>query len=128
MRLLSDTHSFLWFVEGSPRLSARARRLIEDRTNDVFLSIASLWEMSIKVGLGKLTLQQPFDVFIPQQLAANKITLLQITIAHTIAVANLPQYHRDPFDRMLIAQAQVEQMAVVSIDAALDAYGVTRLW
>ncbi len=128
MKLLLDTHSFLWFIGGNSRLSSRARTLIEDVSNDAFLSVASLWEMAIKISLDKLSLAQPFDILIPQQLGLNRIDLLGITVKHAAVVATLPFYHRDPFDRLLIAQAQMEQMPIVSSDAAFDAYAVTRLW
>jgi PIN domain nuclease of toxin-antitoxin system len=128
MKLLLDTHTFLWFIEGSQRLIPSARMLIEETTNDVFLSVASLWEIAIKVNLGKLGLGQPFELLIPQQLSQNEITLLGITINHLAVVVGLPLHHRDPFDRLLIAQAQVEQMPIASNDAAFDAYDVTRLW
>ena len=84
--------------------------------------------MAIKISLGKLRFAQPFEIFIPQQLSLNRIGLLGITISHTAKVAVLPFYHRDPFDRLLIAQAIVEQMPIVSHDTEFDAYGVTRLW
>ena len=128
MNLLLDTHSFIWFVEDHPSLSPHARMLIEEATNDVFLSIANVWEMAIKVSLGKLSLSQPFDLFIPNQLLLNDITLLDITLSHTLRVATLPYHHRDPFDRLLIAQSLVEGMPLISIDSVLDAYGVNRLW
>lgn len=128
MNLILDTHSFIWFVEDNPSLSSHARILIEEPTNDVFLSIASLWEMAIKISLSKLDLSQPFDLFIPNQLLLNDITLLDITVSHTLRVATLPFHHRDPFDRLLIAQSQVEGMPVISIDSIFDAYGMTRLW
>jgi PIN domain nuclease of toxin-antitoxin system len=128
MNLILDTHSFIWFVEDNPSLSVPARTLIEESTNAVFLSIASVWEMAIKVSLGKLTLSQPFDLFIPNQLLLNDITLLDITVSHTLRVATLPFHHRDPFDRLLIAQSLVEDMPIISVDGVLDAYGVNRLW
>jgi PIN domain nuclease of toxin-antitoxin system len=128
MKLLLDTHTFLWFIIGSPNLSGQARALIEDAANEKFLSVASLWEMAIKLSIGKLTLSAPFDVLIPQQLSLNGFELLNIEIAHAAAVATLPHHHRDPFDRLLIAQASVEKMSIVSIDAAFDAYSVMRLW
>ena len=128
MKLLLDTHAFLWFVMGSANLSGKARALIEDPSNDSLLSMASLWEMAIKVSLGKLTLSAPFDDLIPEQLIKNGIESLNIKIAHVSLLATLPFHHRDPFDRMLIAQAITEKMPVVSIDAAFDTYGITRLW
>jgi PIN domain nuclease of toxin-antitoxin system len=128
VNLLLDTHSFIWFVEDNPSLSPHARVLIEESTNDVFLSIASVWEMAIKVSLDKLHLSQPFDLFIPNQLLLNDITLLDITVSHTLRVATLPFHHRDPFDRLLIAQSLVEGMPFISIDSVFDTYGVNRLW
>jgi PIN domain nuclease of toxin-antitoxin system len=128
VNLLLDTHSFIWFVENNPSLGPHARTLIEEATNDIFLSIASVWEMAIKVSLGKLSLSQPFDLFIPNQLLLNDITLLDITVGHTLRVATLPFHHRDPFDRLLIAQSLVEEMPIISVDSLFDAYGVHRLW
>ena len=128
MNLLLDTHSFIWFVEDSPSLSAQARALIQEPTNAVFFSMASVWEMAIKISLGKLDLSQPFDLFIPNQLLLNDITILDITVNHTLRVATLPFHHRDPFDRLLIAQSLVERMPCVSIDSVFDAYSVDRLW
>ncbi len=128
MKLLLDTHTFLWFLAADPQLSATARALIEDGDTEVYLSVGSLWEMAIKVSLGKLSLAQPFDTFIPDQLARNSIELLGIAVGHTARVVGLPFHHRDPFDRLLIAQALVEGIPIVGVDAAFDAYGVTRLW
>ena len=129
MRLLLDTHSFLWFIGGSTSLSPTVRSLIEDASNQPFLSVASLlWEMAIKVSLGKMSLARPFEVLIPQQMGLNGINLLGIEMEHTAVVSKLPFHHRDPFDRLLIAQAMVEQMPIVSVDADFDAYNVERLW
>ena len=128
MRLLLDTHTFLWFIMGNSNLSADARALIEDQANEKFLSVASLWEIAIKVSIGKLGLSAPFDTLIPQQLSANGFELLRLEINHAAALISLPFHHRDPFDRLLIAQALVEQMQIVSIDSAFDAYPIARLW
>ncbi len=128
MRLLLDTHSFLWFINGSPQISTNARTLIEDASNQPLLSAASLWEMAIKLSLGKLSLAQPFEVLIPQQMRLNGIKLLGIEIEHTAAVSKLPFHHHDPFDRLLIAQAMVEQIPIVSADTAFDTYSIKRLW
>ena len=128
MRLLLDTHSFLWFIGGDKSLSAYARSLIEDDDNEVFLSVASLWEIAIKVSLGKLRLEQPFDLLIPQQLYVNNIELCAITVQHASVVATLPFHHRDPFDRLLIAQALVEQLLIIGHDQIFDAYAVQRIW
>ena len=127
MKLLLDTHTFLWFIDDNPRLSARAKTLLESDA-DLLLSVGSLWELAIKVSIGKLSLAQPFDIFVPQQLIANDIEMLPINLAHLGVVTRLPFHHRDPFDRLLIAQAMIEQMLIVSVDTALDAYSVNRLW
>lgn len=92
------------------------------------MSVASLWEIAIKVSIGKLTLAQPYDVFVPQQLTDNAIEILPISLAHLGAVSTLPFHHRDPFDRLLIAQATIEQLPIVSVDTAFDLYSVERLW
>ncbi|MDJ0735416.1 MAG: type II toxin-antitoxin system VapC family toxin [Nostocaceae cyanobacterium] len=128
MRILLDTHSFLWFIAGNPKLSSTARSLIEDINNQRLLSVASLWEIAIKQSLGKLTLAMPFDILIPQQLSLNSIDILHIEINHLTVVCTLPFHHRDPFDRLLIAQALVEEIPIVSADSAFDAYSVSRLW
>jgi PIN domain nuclease of toxin-antitoxin system len=128
MSLVLDTHSFLWFIMGSPRLSGNARALIEDDAHDKRLSTASLWEMAIKLSLGRLTLAEPFGVLIPQQLRVSGIEILNIEISHLAVLTTLPFHHRDPFDRLIIAQALVEQCPVVSVDPAFDAYPVERLW
>ncbi len=128
MKLLLDTHTFLWFIMGNPNLSANARVLIENQANEKFLSIASLWEIAIKVSIGKLVLSAPFDTLIPQQLSVNGFELLNLEVAHAAALINLPFHHRDPFDRLLIAQAIVEQMQILSIDSTFNAYQTTRIW
>lgn len=127
MRLLLDTHTFLWFIDDSLRLSFRAKSLLES-DNDLLLSVASLWEIAIKLSLGMLSLPQPFKPFVDQQLSVNAIDILQIETAHLQVVSTLPFHHRDPFDRLLIAQARVEDLAIVSADAAFDAYSIERRW
>jgi PIN domain nuclease of toxin-antitoxin system len=127
MRLLVDTHAFLWFIDDDPRLSQQARVLMTGR-NELFLSIASLWEMAIKISLGRLTIPLPYSEFIRQQLSINHIEILPIEIDHLSLVADLPFHHRDPFDRMLIAQGLKEQLPILSTDAAFDAYQVARYW
>lgn len=128
MNILLDTHTFIWFIENHQSLDRHARAVIEDSRSTVFLSIASVWEMAIKVSLNKLHLTEPFQSFIPAQLIQNDITLLGITIAHALSVATLPLHHRDPFDRLLIAQSIVEQIPLVSADAIFDAYPIKRIW
>ena len=128
MKLLLDTHTLLWFLGGSDRLSARARDLIENPANIRLFSVAGAWEIAIEVSLGKLSLTAPFGELVPRQLHANAIGLLPIEPAHMAAIIELPFHHRDPTDRMIIAQASAEDAALVSADAALDAYAVRRIW
>jgi PIN domain nuclease of toxin-antitoxin system len=128
IRALLDTHSFIWFIGGSERLSTRARSLIEARENPMLVSVASLWEIAIKNGLGKLSLDRSFAELIPEQLERQQIGVLGIELRHLAELVRLPQHHRDPFDRLIAAQAIAERLPVISIDAALDAYGVERIW
>ncbi len=115
-------------MENSDRLSEKARAAIADGGNEKLLSIASLWEIAIKVSLGKLAVAGPFDEMVDRLVANRLITLLPITPAHLKRVAALPHHHGDPFDRLIIAQAQEGGLTVVGNDPAFDAYGVTRLW
>jgi len=128
VRALLDTHTFYWFIEDHPRLSATAKAFIVDGTNEILLSVASLWEMVIKISLGKLTVSGSFAPYITQQLTASNIGLLDISLVHVAAVVRLLFHHRDPFDRLLIAQAQVEQIPLISVDSVFDTYAVRRLW
>ena len=128
MKLLLDTHTFLWFVNNSPGLTTQARDLLEDEFNELYLSAASAWEMAIKSSMGRLQLPAPVVTFIPTQLQINDIHWLPIEFAHLGVVETLPFHHKDPFDRLLVAQSLAEQMPLVSGDPKLDAYGVQRLW
>jgi PIN domain nuclease of toxin-antitoxin system len=127
MKLLLDTHTFLWFIDDSPLLSAKGKALLE-ADNDLLLSIGSLWEIAIELCLGKLTVAMPTEVLMTQQLTSNDIAVLSITIPPLVTISTLPLHHRDPFDRLIIAQAIVEPMPIVSADPAFDAYPVERLW
>lgn len=128
MRLLLDTHTLLWWVADDRRLSARARAAIGDRKAECLFSLASCWEMAIKISLGKLTLAAPVERFLPEQLAINQVTLHPIEFAHTARVARLPFHHRDPFDRLMVAQALHDDLTVVSADRVFRRYGVKRIW
>lgn len=128
MKLLLDTHTFLWFITDDPQLSTTARALIVDPTNDIFVSPASYWEVAIKVSLGKYPLAVPFERFFTEGIEGNNFLILPVEIRHAAVLSSLPMHHKDPFDRMIIAQAMAEQVSVVGIDAAFDAYNVTRLW
>jgi PIN domain nuclease of toxin-antitoxin system len=128
VNLLLDTHAFLWFVSGNDKLSAPARESIESGDNLKLVSIASIWEIGIKASLGRLTLEEPFDELIPRQLEINGFDLLPIEIRHVAKVVSLPFEHRDPFDRILIAQCLADSLRIVSRDSAFDSYGVNRVW
>lgn len=128
MRLLLDTQPFLWWVDEVSYLSSRARTAITEPDNEVFMSIASCWEIAIRVSLGKLRLKAPPQRFFPEQLAANAFELLGLDLDHVCRVATLPFHHRDPFDRLLAAQALEEDLTVVSTDKVFERYGVSRVW
>lgn len=128
MKLLLDTQAFLWITQDSPQLTASAKKFFLDSKNACYLSLASSWEMAIKISIQKLRLKQGLHTFIPQQLQVNHIQELPITFRHVVRVAKLPFYHRDPFDRLLVSQALEEDMSILSIDAVFDSYGVKRIW
>jgi len=130
LKALLDTHSLIWFALDGPRLSATARALIEDPANEVMISPASLWEIAIKVSLGKLPLNGPYEDFVDECLKRQMFQILPIEPKHTSHVASLsfPPGHKDPFDRLLIAQAIVEDIPIIGVDAAFDAYPVRRIW
>lgn len=128
MQLLLDTHALLWWINDAEELSAKARKAIANGDNDCFLSLASCWEIAIKCSLGKLTLAQSVEQFIPDQLHRNGIRLLPIDFRHVAKVAALPFHHRDPFDRLLVAQAASEKMTLVTADQAMTRYGIKCLW
>lgn len=128
MRYLLDTHTLLWFISENQKLSDRAHRLILDSNSEIFLSIASLWEIAIKVNIGKLTLDKPFNQLFPDELDSRGIEILDITIDSLIQLTALPPHHRDPFDRLIIAQALVENLPIISVDGNFDTYGIVREW
>jgi PIN domain nuclease of toxin-antitoxin system len=128
VRALLDTHAFLWFVLNDAQLSGNARAFIADPTNILEISPATYWEIAIKISVGKYALTQPFRPFMEDQIRINRFHILPIAVAHAAVVATLPMRHRDPFDRLLIAQAVVEQIPILSNDPTFDAYPVTRLW
>lgn len=123
MKLLLDTHVFLWWVNDAPELSETARAAISDPNNTCYLSMASCWEMAIKSSLGKLKLKKPVERFVSEQMQQNGFLLLNIELRHIAKVENLAFHHRDPFDRLLLTQAKTEKMTLVTVDSALLAYG-----
>ncbi len=128
MRLLLDTSTFLWLVEGDPKLSTVAGEAIADAANQVFLSAASAWEIAIKHGLGRLHLQGSPEELVPQQRRLHRVDTLPITEDTTLQVGKLPDLHRDPFDRLLVAQAIVGGLTIVTPDRLIKAYPVPTLW
>lgn len=128
MRLLLDTHAFLWWVDDAPQLSRRAREAIARAENECLVSLASCWEMAIKASLGKLDLPAPMERFIPEQLAINRFQRLDIDFRHVVRTAAMPFHHRDPFDRLLAAQALEEDLTLVTGDPVFRKYKVRRLW
>ncbi len=128
MRLLLDTHTFLWWINNDSSLSEPARIAVSSQVNECYLSLASCWELAIKTSIGKLQLTKTVDRFIPEELADNDFQLLSIDFRHVAKVETLPFHHRDPFDRLLVAQALIEKMTIISADAVLSEYGIKRLW
>lgn len=128
MKVLLDTQCWLWWLSDPDRLNREAHRAMADERNALFLSAASSWEIAIKVGLGKLRLPQAADKYVPQRLAEQGTSSLPIEHAHALNVANLPPYHRDPFDRLLVSQAQLERLTLLTADPQLLAYDVPVIW
>jgi PIN domain nuclease of toxin-antitoxin system len=126
--LLLDTHAFVWWIMASERVPRRARTAIASARNECFVSVASAWEIAIKVSLGALRIKGALDRFLPDQIAANGFRLLAIDLDHAARVATLPFHHRDPFDRLLVAQALEEDLRVVTADPVFARYGIKRVW
>lgn len=128
MRVLLDTHALLWFLLDDPKLSRVARDVMGDAANSLEVSPASYWEIAIKIRLGKYELPEPLGVFMDRELAENDIRILPILPRHTAALTDLPFQHRDPFDRLIIAQAMIEGIPLVSGDSLFDSYPIRRIW
>ena len=128
MKLLLDTHAFIWWDSDPSKLSADALEALQDREGLVMLSVASVWEMQIKSQLGRLTLDLPLAEIVRTQQTANGIQILPVELEHVLALDALPQHHRDPFDRILVAQATAEDAVLVSGDSKLSRYAVQLIW
>jgi PIN domain nuclease of toxin-antitoxin system len=128
VRALLDTHAFLWWIAGDERLSGRVSQAIADGRNEIFVSAASIWEIAIKARLGRLSIPGDPGKFIGGQIAENSFRGLPIVAGHALRVWELPDHHRDPFDRMLVAQAQVEGLTFVSRDPEVSRYDIEVLW
>ncbi len=128
MKALLDTHAFLWWVTNAPQLSSTVKSILSDRNNQIFFSAASGWEMAIKAQLKKLELPELPEVYITQQLEMNSFQVLPINLRHTLQTYYLPNHHKDPFDRILVAQSQVEELPLLTLDAKIAQYGVSVIW
>ena len=128
MRLLLDTHALIWYVDHDHLLSASAHAAITDSANDLLLSAGTIWEIGIKVGLKKLSLSIPYREWMNKAIADLGLTLLPISVEYADVQAGLPRHHGDPFDRLLAAQARVENIPLISSDPVFDRYGLTRIW
>lgn len=128
MKYLIDTHTLLWIVTNDPKLSAKAKDLYLDSENEIFISIASIWELSIKSSLGKISLEQPLDEFVDEHVKGNDIRILKIELPHVLRIENLPFYHRDPFDRLIISQSIEDNIPIIGSDKTFDSYPIKRIW
>lgn len=129
MRILLDTHAFLWWAsERGARLSDRGRDLLGDGTNEVALSLASVWEIAIKVGVGRIDLPDAVERYIPERLRHDGFDLMSIELPHVFRAGELPRIHGDPFDRMIVAQAQIEGLPILTADPAISRYDVETIW
>ncbi|MDZ8238096.1 MAG: type II toxin-antitoxin system VapC family toxin [Nostoc sp. ChiQUE01a] len=128
MKLLLDTQCWLWWFAQPEYLNEVAIAHIADETNELWLSVASVWEIGIKVSIGKLPLPDPLENYISSRMTLLAMRSLEIRASHAIQTAKLPLHHRDPFDRMLIAQAQIEEMTLVSADSMFNQYDVSLIW
>jgi PIN domain nuclease of toxin-antitoxin system len=128
MNILLDTHAFLWWVMDDSQLSDTAKAKIADPTNTVYFSVISAWEIIIKEGTGKLSLPEPSTTYIPSRLASNQFMTLTVEMQHILQIASLPDHHRDPFDRLLIAQSQIENIPFLTVDHLISQYPVNVIW
>ena len=128
MNVLLDTHAFLWWVIDDSQLSNTAKATIADPSNIIYLSAVSAWEIIIKERTGKLSLPEPPETYIPSRLASNQFASLTVQMQHVLQIASLPDHHRDPFDRLLIAQSQIEQIPILTVDNMIGQYPVKVIW
>lgn len=128
MGYILDTHTFLWFASGNPRISGKAKKTIENSRNQIFVSSALVWELSIKTGIGKIEFKKDLDTFISECIRSYNFTPLPITIPHAIQTSKLPEIHKDPFDRILIAQSISEKSPIITSDKYIQKYDVKTIW
>ena len=128
MKVLLDTHAFLWWIADDPRISSSASEIIADGRNDLFLSAASVWEIAIKSWLGRLQLPENPDIYLTEQMALNAVQSLSISMHHALRIYSLPDIHKDPFDRIMIAQALSEKMPILTMDRNIPKYDIQTIW
>ena len=128
MKYLLDTHAFLWWIGDDPALSERARSIIADGGNEIYLSAVSVWEIAIKSRAGRLDIAGEIETFVSRHVQENSFQPLPITLTHSAKVQSLSNHHRDPFDQMLVAQSMVEEMPVISVDKMIKSYDVEVVW
>lgn len=128
MKYLIDTHTLLWIVTKNPRLSDKAKAIYLNSENEILFSLASIWEMAIKISIKKLSINEPLNDFIQNHVKGNDIKILNIELSHILILENLPFFHRDPFDRLIICQSINENIPIISSDRLFDSYHVNRIW
>jgi PIN domain nuclease of toxin-antitoxin system len=128
MNALLDTHTFLWWVADAPQLSKNAKNFIANPDNKIFFSAAGAWEIIIKVGTGKLILPEEPATYITSRLESNRFKILPIELSHTLQIAKLPDLHRDPFERIIIAQSQITELPILTVDRLIVQYPVDVIW
>ncbi|MCA2653893.1 type II toxin-antitoxin system VapC family toxin [Microcystis sp. M061S2] len=128
MNILLDSHTLIWFSQNSPQLSSSAIEILEDRNNLLFLSLVSVWEIQIKVQLGKLNLDISLSEIVKDQTKINDVQILPMKLSHIWTLDTLPYYHKDPFDRLLISQAITENLIILGVDSVFDSYPVQKIW
>ncbi|MEX1046211.1 MAG: type II toxin-antitoxin system VapC family toxin [Actinomycetota bacterium] len=128
MRVLLDTHAFIWWIGDDAKLSPDARQLVSDGSNEVFFSAVSAWEILLKKGLERVEIPEPLEPFITSQVLANAFQVLPINLRHVFALSALPDVHQDPFDRMLVSQAVADDLTILSADRHFQAYPVDVVW
>ena len=128
MNILLDSHTLIWFSQNSPQLSSSAIEILENRNNLLFLSLVSVWEIQIKVQLGKLNLDISLSEIVKDQTKINDVQILPLKLSHIWTLDTLPYYHKDPFDRLLISQAITENLIILGVDSVFDSYPVQKIW
>ncbi len=128
MEYILDTHILLWIVDDNPKLSKNVKSIYLNPSNDMYISLASIWELVIKISLQKLIIDDSITNFITTHIKGNNITILDITLKHIIGLENLPYYHRDPFDRLIISQSILEKIPIIGNDKSFDKYPIKRVW